>query len=87
MNQSIQSNELFVFYLPTEWDDEDLFFHFQRFGAIVNSKVIIDKDTGKSKGFAFVTFDNPNSAANALQAMNGFSVLGKRLKVQFKKNL
>lgn len=81
-----QSNELFVFYLPSEWTDDDLREHFARFGNIINAKVALDRDTGKSKGFAFVTYEDSVSAANAVQAMNGFQVLNKRLKVQFKKN-
>ena len=84
-DQSFQSQELFVFYIPGEWCDQDLINHFQPFGTIVNAKIVLDKETNKSKGFAFVTFQNCTSAANALQALNGFQILGKRLKVQFKK--
>lgn len=83
--QSVQSTELFVFYIPPDWDDSDLSAHFQEFGHITSGKIVIDKETQKSKGFAFVTYENPVSAANAVQAMNGFQVAGKRLKVQFKK--
>jgi RNA recognition motif-containing protein len=36
---------------------------------------------GKSKGIGFVSFDNPNSAAEAIEEMNGFEIKGKRLKV------
>jgi RNA recognition motif-containing protein len=46
-----------------------------------------DRDTGRSRGFGFVSYDNPQSAQTALRSMNGFSVLGKRLKVQFKKEV
>ena len=85
-DQSVQSNDLFVFYLPVEWTEEDLYMNFQKFGSIVNAKVAMDKNTGKSKGFAFVSYENSASAANAIKSMNGFAVLGKRLKVQYKKN-
>lgn len=44
-----------------------------------------DKDTGRSRGFGFVSYDNSQSAHAAVHGMNGFSVLGKRLKVQLKK--
>lgn len=79
------STEVFVFYIPAEWDDSDLQQHFAKFGNLLNTKVAIDKETGKSKGFGFVNFEDSASACNAVREMNGFSVLGKRLKVQFKK--
>ena len=44
-----------------------------------------DKESGRSRGFGFVSYDNPQSALAAVKSMNGFSVLGKRLKVQLKK--
>ena len=44
-----------------------------------------NKATGMSKGFGFVSFDNETSANNAIAAMNGFEVEGKRLKVEIKK--
>jgi RNA recognition motif-containing protein len=44
-----------------------------------------DKSTGLSKGFGFVSFDNLTSANQAIAAMNGFEINGKRLKVEVKK--
>jgi CUG-BP- and ETR3-like factor len=40
---------------------------------------------GKSKGIGFVSFDNPKSAQEAIEEMNGFEVRGKRLKVELNK--
>lgn len=40
---------------------------------------------GKSKGIGFVSFDNPKSAAEAIEEMNGFQIRGKRLKVELNK--
>ena len=85
-DQTSQTNELFVFYLPPDWDEGCLRANFGQFGSILSAKVAFDKDTGKSKGFGFVTFEDNVSAANAVNAMNGLAVEGKRLKVQFKKN-
>lgn len=85
--QSQCSANLFIFYLPGEWDENELRSHFSGFGNLLSAKIIYDKDSGKSKGFGFVNYDNPIDARNAVVAMNGFSVAGKRLKVQIKKEL
>ena len=44
-----------------------------------------DKVTGRSRGFGFLSYDELGSATKAVSVMNGFSVLGKRLKVQLKR--
>ncbi|RWS28242.1 hypothetical protein B4U80_09879 [Leptotrombidium deliense] len=76
---------LFIYHLPAEYMDPDLVDLFSSFGNIVSSRVFIDKQTNLSKCFGFVSFDNPMSAQAAIQAMNGFQVANKRLKVQLKK--
>ena len=58
---------------------------FLPFGNVISSKVFIDRATNQSKCFGFVSFDNPTSAQAAIQAMNGFQIGMKRLKVQLKK--
>ena len=49
---------------------------------MISAKVFLDKITGHSKGFGFVSFDNAVSAQAAIQSMNGFQVGNKRLKVK-----
>lgn len=83
--QSFSGTNLFVFHLPNEWREEDMARSFGAFGTIVSARIMTDRDTGRSRGFGFVSYDNPQSAQTALRSMNGFSILGKRLKVQFKK--
>mmetsp|Transcript_18772 Transcript_18772/g.46113 ORF Transcript_18772/g.46113 Transcript_18772/m.46113 type:complete len:255 (-) Transcript_18772:200-964(-) len=76
---------LFVFNIPSEWGDVKLADAFKGFGSIVSSKVFIDHSTGKSKGFGFVSFDNPRSASDAIQGMNGVEVEpNKIIKVSLK---
>lgn len=65
--------------------DLDLVQMFQPFGSVISSKVFIDKHTNLSKCFGFVSYDNPVSAQSAIQAMNGFQIGTKRLKVQLKR--
>jgi RNA recognition motif-containing protein len=57
---------------------------FSFFGTVLSAKVFIDKVTNKSKCFGFISYDNPNSAQTALNAMNGFLIGNKMLKVKLK---
>jgi hypothetical protein len=76
---------LFIYHLPPDYSDDDLLSHFGRFGNILSAKVFVDKATGCSKGFGFVSYDNAESANQAISTMNGFQVGKKRLKVELKK--
>ncbi|XP_070542774.1 CUGBP Elav-like family member 2 isoform X10 [Ptychodera flava] len=77
---------LFIYHLPQEFGDQDLMQTFAPFGNVVSAKVFIDKQTNLSKCFGFVSYDNPVSAQAAIQAMNGFQIGMKRLKVQLKRS-
>ncbi|XP_038561915.1 CUGBP Elav-like family member 2 isoform X3 [Micropterus salmoides] len=77
---------LFIYHLPQEFGDQDLLQMFMPFGNVVSAKVFIDKQTNLSKCFGFVSYDNPVSAQAAIQAMNGFQIGMKRLKVQLKRS-
>ncbi|XP_076181402.1 CUGBP Elav-like family member 1-A isoform X1 [Ptiloglossa arizonensis] len=77
---------LFIYHLPQEFNDTDLVSTFVPFGNVISAKVFIDKQTQLSKCFGFVSYDNATSAQAAIQAMNGFQIGMKRLKVQLKRS-
>ncbi|KAF2077177.1 hypothetical protein CYY_001498 [Polysphondylium violaceum] len=84
--QSVGPNgsNLFVYNIPNFYCDNDLLMLFQPFGLVVSAKVYIDKATGISKGFGFVSYDNPQSASFAITSLNGSMMAGKKLKVSLK---
>merc|ERR1712151_523308 len=76
---------LFVYHLPHDLTDADLATAFNPFGNVISAKVYVDKYTGESKGFGFVSYDSVMSAESAIEQMNGFQIGNKRLKVQHKR--
>ncbi|XP_062339068.1 CUGBP Elav-like family member 2 isoform X10 [Osmerus eperlanus] len=84
--QGPEGANLFIYHLPQEFGDQDILQMFMPFGNVVSAKVFIDKQTNLSKCFGFVSYDNPVSAQAAIQAMNGFQIGMKRLKVQLKRS-
>ncbi len=77
------SKKLFVGGLAWKTDDTTLGRVFGEFGEIIEAKVITDRDTGRSRGFGFVTFVEEEAAADALDSMNGQELDGRTLRVDF----
>lgn len=75
------SNKLFVGGLSFNTTDQGLRDGFARFGEIVEAKVITDRETGRSRGFGFVTFTDGAAAQAAIAAMNGTDFDGRNIKV------
>lgn len=69
--------KIFVAGLPYDLDDAELEEIFEKFGTINSAKVAIDKETGKSKGFAFVDMPNREEALDAIESLHDLS-LGKK---------
>lgn len=76
---------LFIYHLPHDLTDADLATAFNPFGNVISAKVYVDRYTGESKGFGFVSYDSIISAEHAIEQMNGFQIGNKRLKVQHKR--
>lgn len=73
--------KLFVGSLPFDTDDQALRQLFSQFGSIRSTKVIHDRETGKSRGFGFVEFDNSEAAKQAL-TLDGSQYSGRYLNVK-----
>src|SRR5215203_5950695 len=69
--------KLFVAGLPYDLYDDELVEIFEKFGTIASAKVALDKETGKSRGFAFVDMPNEQEARDAMEHLNDIS-LGKK---------
>ncbi len=69
--------KIFVAGLPYDLDDAELEEIFEKFGTINSAKVVMDRETGKSKGFGFVDMANEAEARDAIESLNGIS-LGKK---------
>lgn len=54
---------------------------FLPFGNVLNVRIIIDKNTGKSKGYAFVEMENETEAKTAIEALNNTEIKGRNVKV------
>lgn len=75
------SNKLFVGGLSWDTTDQTLSSAFSVHGEVTEAKVITDRDTGRSRGFGFVTFSDPNSARAAQQAADGSDLDGRTIRV------
>jgi len=80
-----RDSNLFILHFPKDWRNEELFSNFAPFGRIISANIFLDKDTGESRCFGFVSYDNPQSASAAINAMNGQQLGTKRLKVELKR--
>ncbi|WP_439520592.1 RNA recognition motif domain-containing protein [Hydrogenophaga sp.] len=74
-------NKLYVGNLPYTVRDEDLQQAFSAYGSVNSAKVMMERDTGRSKGFGFVEMGSDAEAQSAIEGMNGQSLGGRSLVV------
>ncbi len=75
------SSKLFVGGLSWDTNDESLRSAFDRFGEVLEAKVITDRDTGRSRGFGFVTMSDATVAQTAMREMDGTMLDGRAIRV------
>jgi len=74
--------KLFVAGLFSDLDDVDLKEMFELYGEVASAKVIMDRETGKSRGFGFVDMPNDNEAREAIETLDGAGLKGKKMSVK-----
>ena len=74
-------NKLYVGNLPYSFRDDDLQQAFSQHGTVTSAKVMMERDTGRSKGFGFVEMGSDAEALAAVEGMNGQSLGGRSLVV------
>lgn len=75
------AKKLYVGNLSFDTTDSDLRALFEGFGTVGSAQVVMDRDTGRSKGFGFVEMGNDQEAQAAIQGLNGKQVSGRPLTV------
>jgi len=77
----MSNNKLFVGNLSFDTTENDLQDAFAAHGTVLEANLLMDRTTGRPRGFGFVTMSSPEEAANAIQALNGASIHGRALTV------
>jgi RNA recognition motif-containing protein len=72
---------IYVGNLPYSTGNDELREIFSKFGAVKSAKVIIDRETDRSKGFGFVEMESSEDASEAITSLDGNEVNGRKLKV------
>jgi RNA recognition motif-containing protein len=75
------STKLFVGSLPWSVNDQKLKETFEQHGSVISAKVILDRDTNKSRGFGFVEMENSTDASKAIKALNETEIDGRNIVV------
>jgi cold-inducible RNA-binding protein len=75
------ATKLYVGNLPYSAKEESLKEHFSSAGSVASVKIIIDRETGRSKGFGFVEMDSDDGAQSAVSQLDGQEFEGRSLRV------
>ena len=73
-NKGPDGANLFIFHIPNHFTNLDMYHLFCQYGNLLSVRIMVERDTGRSRGFGFVSYDSPESAAMAIKELNGFAV-------------
>ncbi|KAI5350883.1 PREDICTED: glycine-rich [Prunus dulcis] len=77
------SNKLFIGGISYQTDEQSLKEAFAKYGEVIDARIISDRETGRSRGFGFITFTNSEEASSAIQALDGHELHGCRVRVNY----
>lgn len=80
-NKGPDGANLFIFHIPNHFTNLDMWHLFCHYGNLLSVRIMVEKDTGRSRGFGFVSYDSPDAAATAIKELNGFVVRYTNLKL------
>jgi hypothetical protein len=73
-NKGPDGANLFIFHIPNHFTNLDMYQLFCPYGNLLSVRIMVEKDSGRSRGFGFVSYDSPDAAALAIKELNGFAV-------------
>lgn len=80
------NSKVYVGNLPWSATEQELTQEFGQYGQVREAKIVMDRDTGRSKGFAFVTFETAEGAEQAISSLDGTDFGGRPLRVSIAEN-
>jgi hypothetical protein len=78
-NKGPDGANLFIFHIPNHFTNLNLWHLFCNFGNLLSVRIMVEKDSGRSRGFGFVSYDSPEAAAFAIKELNGYVVCALEL--------
>jgi cold-inducible RNA-binding protein len=81
------ATKIYIGRLPYAWTDQDLTDLFGKHGEVVSADVIMDRETGRSRGFGFVEMADEAQANTAIEALNGYTAGNMTLAVSIARPL
>ena len=75
------SKKIYIGNLPFSSTEDDLRTLFSRFGDVASANVIMDRETGRARGFAFVEMESEDHAKEAIRSLDGSELDGRNLRV------
>ena len=85
MNMKNNNNKIYVANLEWSINDQSLFDFFSQVGTVTSAKVILDRDTGRSRGFGFVEFSDESEARKAIDKLDGIDFNKRNIVVKIAK--